>query len=212
MEDIHKTGTTTLGIVCKDGVVLAADRRMTLGGQIVSSRDFQKAMILDDDLAITVAGGVSDVQLLVKIIKAQLKLEQMRRGKKLPVHSAANLLANLVYQNIRKLSNIPGITGFLLGGRDAKGIYLFSLGIDGSLVEHKDYTSDGSGFMFALGVLESSYKKDMTIEEGVRLAVKSINAAIQRDTASGSGIDVITITKAGVKKVLEKQLDFKLTI
>lgn len=212
MDNTYKTGTTTLGIVCKDGIVLAADRRMTLGGQIVSSRDFQKAIIIDDDLALTVAGGVSDVQLLIKIIKAQLKLEQMRRGKKLPIKSAANLLANLVYQNIRKMSMIPGITGFLVGGRDEKGFYLFSLGVDGSLVEHKDYTSDGSGFMFALGVMESSYKKDMTIEEGIKLAVKSINAAIQRDTASGSGIDVIAITKAGAKKVLEKQLDFKLSI
>src|SRR3989338_3649481 len=98
MDNLYKTGTTTLGIVCKDGIVLAADRRMTLGGQIVSSRDFQKAIIIDDSLALTVAGGVSDVQLLVKIIKAQLKLEEMRRGKKLPIHSAANLLANLVYQ------------------------------------------------------------------------------------------------------------------
>lgn len=212
MDNIHKTGTTTLGIVCKDGIVLAADRRMTLGGQIVSSKDFQKVIIIDEDIALTVAGGVSDVQLLVKIIKAQLKLEQMRRGKKLPIKSAANLLANLVYQNIRKMSMVPGITGFLLGGKDARDFYLFSLGVDGSLVEHKDYTSDGSGFMFALGVLESSYKKDMTIEEGVKLAVKAINAAIQRDTASGSGIDVITITKAGIKKVLEKSVDFKLAI
>lgn len=212
MENIYKTGTTTLGIVCKEGIVLAADKRMTLGGQIVSSKDFPKVIIIDDDLALTVAGGVSDVQLLIKIIKAQLKLEQMRRGKKLPIHSAANLLANLVYQNIRKMSMIPGITGFLIGGKDSNGFYLFSLGIDGSLVEHKDYTSDGSGFMFALGVLESSYKKDMTIEEGIKLAVKAINAAIQRDTASGSGIDVITITKAGTKKVLEKQIESKLSI
>jgi len=203
-----KTGTTTLGIVCKDGIVLAADKRVTLGGQIIASKDFEKAIIINEDIALTVAGGVSDVQLLIKIIKAQLKLEEMRRKKKLPIKAVTNLLANLVYNNVRKMSPIPGITGFLLGGKGTDGnFYLYTLGVDGAITQHKDYTADGSGFMFALGALENSYKKNLTIEEGVKLAVKAISSAIQRDTASGSGIDVITITKSGTKKVLTKQFE-----
>ena len=212
MDNLLKTGTTIVGLKCKDGVILAADKRMTLGGQIIAHRRFEKVVILNDNIALCIAGGVSDIQLLIKIIKAQLKLDELRRSKKLDVKSSANLLSNLVYQNVRKFSAIPAITGFLLGGRDDNGVYLYHLGIDGALTEYDDYASDGSGFMFATGVLESAYKKDMTMDEGVKLIAKAINAAIQRDAASGDGIDIISITKAGIKKVLTKTLDSRLNI
>lgn len=207
-----KTGTTIIGIKCKDAIVLAADKRMTLGGRIVSHREFDKIVQINDNIALCIAGGVADVQLLLKIIKAQLKLDELRNNKKLDVRSSANLLANLIYQNIRRFSAIPAITGFLLGGRDDDGIYLYNLGIDGALSEHNDYVADGSGFMFAIGVLESAYRKDMSMDDGVKLAVKSINAAIQRDTASGDGVDVVVVTKSGIKKVLTKKIEAKLSI
>ncbi len=205
-----ETGTTTLGIVCKDGIVLAADKRVTLGGMMVSNKKFDKIVNLNDDIAVTTAGSVSDVQLLVKIAKAQIKLNELRKRRSPSVKEAANILANLVYSNVRQF--IPGVTGFLLGGRDDSGLYLYELGMDGSIVKYDDYTVDGSGMMFAIGVLETMYKKDLTIDEGIKIAVKAINAAIQRDTASGNGIDVITITKKGAKKVLTKEIEYKLEI
>ncbi len=207
---LFKTGTTTVGIVCKDGVVLAADRKMTLGGMIVSSKKFKKVIIINEDFAMTVAGLVSDIQLLTKLIKAQIKLDELRKGKKLKAKEAANLLANLVYNNARKFSAIPGITGFLFGGVDGSGVALFELGMDGSLTKFDDYACDGSGMLFALGVLEANYKENISIEEGVKLAVSAINAATQRDTGSGFGVDVVAITKEGVKEAFSKQLDTKL--
>ncbi len=207
---LRQTGTTTVGIMCKDGIVLSADKKMTLGGQIVSSKKFEKVFAINEDLAITIAGLVSDVQLLTKLIKAQIKLDELRKGKKVKVKEAANMLANLVYSNVRKFSTIPGITGFLLGGRDNDGFHLYELGMDGSLTKCDDYVTDGSGMVFAMGVLEANYKEDLTVDEGVKLAIKTVSAAMQRDTASGSGIDVITITKEGVKKVFSKQLETKL--
>ncbi len=209
---MHKTGTTNVGIVCKDGIILAADRKVTLGGMIVANKKFEKVIIINEDLAMTMAGLVSDVQLIIKIIRAQVKLDELKRGKKIKVIEAANLLANLVYNNARKFSAIPGVTGFLFGGRDKEGFYLYELGMDGSLNKYDDYTTTGSGMMFATGVLEANYKEDLSVEEGLKLAVKAINASIQRDTASGSGIDVVAITKDGVKKVFSKQLDTKLTL
>ena len=208
---LAKTGTTTVGIVCKDGIILAADRKMTLGGMIVSNKKFQKVIILNEELALTIAGLVSDIQLLVKLIKAQIKLDELRKGKKIKVKEVANLLSNLVYSNARKFSSIPGITGFLLGGKDNEGFYLYELGMDGSLTKFDDYATDGSGMLFATGVLEANYKQNMTIDEGVKLAVKAINASIQRDTASGCGVDVITITKDGTAKVFEQSLDTRLS-
>ena len=204
-----KTGTTTIGIVCKDGIVLAADRRVTMGYMIVAKK-FEKIILLNNDIAITVAGTVSDVQLLSKIIKAQLSLDAIRRNKKPSVKEAANLLGGLVYNNIRKFSVIPGITGFLMGGRDERGYHLYIIEVDGSVMEYDDYFSDGSGSVFALGVLESSYNKEINLDEGIKLAIKALNAALQRDIASGSGYDIVTISKDGAKKVLEKEL--KLTL
>ncbi len=208
---LHKTGTTTVGLVCKDGIVLAADKKMTLGGMIVSSKKFDKIVIINEDLAMTVAGLVSDIQLLTKLIKAQVKLDELRKGKKIRVKEAANLLANLVYSNVRKYSTIAGITGFLFAGRDKDGFYLYELGMDGSLTKFDDYATDGSGMLFATGVLEANYKENLSVDDGTKLAVSAINAATQRDTGSGAGVDVVTITKDGARKVLTKYLDTRLT-
>lgn len=212
MDRTLKTGTTTIGIVCRDGIILAADKRVTYGGQIIYKKDFEKIVIINEDMALTTAGGVSDAQLLVKILKAQIDLERLRRGRKLNVKSAASILANLVYQNIRKFSTIPGITGFLFGGKDNSGFYLYDVGVDGSLIKSDDYVMNGSGSMFATGVLDSLYKKDVSINDGVKLAIKAINAALQRDTATGDGIDVVVVSKDGVKKVLTKQIEAILTV
>jgi proteasome beta subunit len=206
-----KTGTTTVGIVCKDGIVLAADKRSS-AGYMVADKRAQKVIKINDDIAVTTAGLVSDLQLLTKIIKAQLKLVEVRNGKKASTKQAANLLAGLVYSNIRKMSMFQSIVGFLLGGKDQRGFYLYNIGVDGALTEFDDYCADGSGMQFALGVLEANYKKDLTVEEGIKLAVKTINTAIKRDIATGNGIDVVTITKDGVKKVFEKELEINLNL
>lgn len=208
--ELLKTGTTTVGIICKDGVVLAADRRAS-AGYMVADKKSRKVIPINEDTAITTAGLVSDIQLLTKIIKAQLKLIEMRRGKKSTVKQSANLLASLVYNNIRRMSMIPGIVGFILGGRDLSGFHLYNLGVDGSVTEVDDYAADGSGSPYALGVLESNYKKDMPLSEGIKLAVIAVTTAIQRDIATGNGIDVATITKDGVKFVLEKEITTRIT-
>ncbi len=201
-----KTGTTTVALLCKDGIVMAADKRAT-SGYLISHKKFDKILNITDNIAVTVAGTVSDVQLLVKYIKAELKLKLIRTERESSVKEAANLLSMLVYSNIRKLSLIPGISHFLVGGKDESGFHIYDLAPDGSIVDVDDYTTSGSGSVMVYGVLETLYKKNMSIDEGVKLAAKSINAAVQRDIASGNGIDIVTITKDGIKKVLSKEFD-----
>ena len=206
-----RTGTTTLGLVCKDGLVLAADKRAT-SGYLIAWKKFDKIISVTDNIAVTVAGTVSDVQLLTKYLKAELKLKDIRTGRETSVKEAANLLANFVYSNIRKLSLIPGISHFIVGGKDSKGFHLYDLSPDGSIVEIDDYISSGSGSVMVFGVLETMYKKGLSVDEGVKLAAKSINAAVQRDIASGNGIDIVTITKDGVKKVFSKEFELKIEV
>ena len=210
-QDYMKTGTTTVGIVCKDGVVLAADKRAT-SGNLIASKKIDKIHTITKNIAVTMAGMASDAQLLVKYIQAELRLKRIRTDLEPTAKEAANLLSRMVYSNIRKMSLIPGISHFVLGGKDKSGYHVYDLAPDGSIVEVDDFISSGSGSVMAYGVLETLYKKDITVDEAVKLAVKCINAALQRDTASGSGLDVITITAEGVKKILEKEIDIRIQV
>ncbi|MBL7147909.1 MAG: proteasome subunit beta [Nanoarchaeota archaeon] len=208
-KNIKNLGTTTIGIVCKDGIVLAADKRAT-AGNLIMDRKTEKIHNISDDMVVTEAGNASDAQLLIKIIKAQIKLDYMRIGKPLTVKETANLLAGMLYNNLRKMSMMPGIAHFILGGKDRYGFHLYDLFPDGTVTKYQDFVSSGSGSVMAYGVLETLYKKDIFVNDGVKLVIKGINAAIKRDNYSGDGIDVVTITKEGVKRVYKKELDYEL--
>ena len=203
------TGTTTLAMICKEGIVLAADKKAT-AGYLVVDKHAEKIHLIQKDMALTTAGTVSDIQLLIKLIKAEIALKSMRSDKEVTVKEAANLLGRMIYSNIRKFSTIPGLSHFILGGKDKHGFHIYDLFPDGSVTECQDYVSSGSGSVMAYGVLETLYKKDLPVQEGIKLAVKSINAAVQRDIASGEGIDIVTITKDGTKKVLTKEIDTRI--
>lgn len=207
-----KTGTTTIGIVCKDGIVLAADKRVS-GGYRIMHKSFDKVHQISDYMAVTTAGLVSDAQLITKLIRAELRLKKIRTNKEPTTKEGANLLAGIVYANARKFSSFQSIVGFLLGGKDKNSNYsLYEIGLDGSISFYSDYTSDGSGSDLVIGVLEALYKQEITVEEGIKLAVKALNSSIQRDMPSGNGFDVFTITDKGVKKVLSKKIDTQVAI
>ncbi len=203
-----KTGTTTLGIVCKDGIVLAADKRAT-AGHFIANKMTDKVFPIAENVAVTIAGVVSDAQMLSKVIKAELKLKQIRTGENFDVKGSANLLAGMAYENVRRMSMVPSIVGFLLAGFDETGVHLYEIGVDGSLFEQKRFVSDGSGSIFAYGVLESSYKEDMSLEEATELARVSLKTAMSRDSASGDGFDIYVITPTELKKIETKHLSFK---
>ncbi len=204
-----KKGTTTVGIVCRDGIVIAAEKRATIGS-FIADKNAEKIVLITDKMVLTTAGTVSDAQLLVKLIRAELKLKQVRTGHDTTVKEAANLLGGMIYSNIRKFSAIPGITQFLLAGLDTKGVHLYDLFVDGSVMETTDYVSSGSGSIVVYGILEALYKKDISVKEGSELAVKSISSAIQRDSGSGNGIVIYTITKEGVRKAMDKDMEVSL--
>lgn len=208
MNETLKTGTTTLGLVGKDLVVLAADKRATAGDMIVNKKA-QKIFRIAENLAVTVAGTVSDIVLLIKLIKAELKLKEVRIGRKSSVKEAANLLATYVYSNIRNFSVIPGVTHFLMAGYDEKGLHLFDIFPDGTAIDIEEYVSSGSGSVFVYGVMEANYKNELNEKEAIELANKAVNAALQRDTCSGGGVDIWVVDKKGIRVVMEKTLTQK---
>ena len=202
MEQI-KTGTTTLGLVCKDGAILAADNRAT-AGHFIARKDVEKVVVINDNIAVTTAGSVSDIQMFVKLFRAELKLKAIKTGRIVNVKEAANFAARICYDNARQY--FPSMTHLLIGGFDSVGSRIFEVDIDGCMLDVKDYVSTGSGSVLVYGILENSYKDSITVKDGEELAVKAISAAMQRDSGSGNGIDVLAITKNGMRKNVQKRV------
>lgn len=209
-KNILKTGTSILGIVCKDGVIMAADRQVT-AGNIVMSKNTKKVFKINDYLVGAWTGTASDAQMLTKIVTAELKLKELRSKTKPSVKDAASLFSMLAYRGIRQFSNIPTIVGTLLGGFNTDStVELYTVEPAGGIYKVDDYDANfGSGMPYILGILERGYKKDLTVKEGVQLAVECIKASTQRDTGSGHGIDVFAITKEGIRQEVEEKIEPK---
>jgi proteasome beta subunit len=208
-KNILKSGTSLVGIVCKDGIVMAGDRKVTAGGSLVISKNFSKVNPLNSYLVISWTGGVADAMILTKLLSAQLRIKELRDKKRPTVRESANLAARMAYQNIRQPSMIPFIAGTMIGGFNEDGTTeLYSIEPSGSAMKVEDYDANfSSGMPYILGLLERQYKKEITVEEGKELAIEAIKSSSQRDTASGHGVDVYTITKDGIKQVAKQSVE-----
>jgi len=208
-KNILSTGTSLVGIVCRGGIVMAGDRKATLGGQIVSDKNAKKVVQVNNYLVTSGTGIASDIDVLQKLIRAQLKLKELRDKQRPTVKEASNMIAMMSYRNIRQPSMIPFMAGLMVGGLNSNGkAELYSIYPDGAITEIEDYTANvSSGMPYILGLLERQWKKDLTIEEGIELAKEAIKASSQRDTASGHGIDIFTITKEGIKHVSKQTVE-----
>lgn len=192
-----KTGTTILGIVCRDGVIMAADRRGT-GGGIILSKNVKKVFPINDYIVMSGCGSAMEVTKIPKYVSAELKLKELKSKIRPSVKQAANLLSNI---------HISGQSAFLLAGfNEDETVELYATDPSGYVEKVEDYdASFGSGMPYVLGLLERQYKKGLSVEEGVKLAVEAIKSSTQRDTGSGNGIDVFAITKDGIKKAVEQE-------
>lgn len=188
-----QTGTTTVGLVCSDGIVMASDRRATMG-YFIANKDIQKIYQIDDRLSMTIAGGVGDAQALIRLMQAETGLYKLKHGKNISVKAAASLLSNLLH-NYRFY---PFYVQLLIGGMDEKG-EVYSLDAMGGMSEEK-YVSTGSGSPVAYGVLEETYKEGGSIKDNLRCAARAIAAAMKRDAATGEHVDLISVSKAGFKR------------
>lgn len=206
--NIMKTGTSLVGIVCKDGIVMASDRKVTFDGRIIANKDFEKTEFVNDYLIMSMSGTVSDAQVNKKIIAAQLRLKELQDKKRPTIRECASFIAMMKFQGIRRPSMIPAIVGNLVGGINEDGsVELYDVSADGAIKLVKDYAASGSGMFYIWGLLERQFKKNMTVQEGVHLAIEALKSSSERDAASGNGIDVFTITKEGIKHTSKQKLE-----
>jgi proteasome beta subunit len=188
------TGATVVGLTFNDGVIIAAEKRVTLGPSLMS-RGGKKIFKITNKIFIGVAGIIADMQAISKTLSAELKLYELTNKREPSTKAAAKLLSNILYSN--KL--FPYYTSIIVGGVDATGPHIYVLDPLGSLIEDK-YATLGTGAELAISVIEGSYKENMSREEAENLAYKSIKLACERDVLSGDGIDLVVITKNGVEE------------
>jgi proteasome beta subunit len=184
----YSTGTTTVGVVASDGVVLATDRRASLGGRFVSNKRTVKVERIHPTAAITLSGSVGGAQAYARQLRAQARLYETRRGEPMGMDALATAAGNA----LRGLPVSP-----LLGGVDADGPRLFQLDAAGGVLED-EYGATGSGTQVAIGAIEGRYDPGAGVETAAELAADAVATASERDTASGNGLVVARITADGV--------------
>jgi len=185
-------GATTIGVVFKDGVILAAEKRVTYG-YFVMSKGGKKVFKITNSIGVACAGLVGDMQILAREMEAQANLYSMDTGRAISVRSASKLMANVLFN--RRYA--PLITQTIIGGLDEEGPSLYVLDVLGSLIPDK-YAAVGSGTEIAIGVIEEGYKDHLTEKETKELVLRAIKSAISRDSMSGDGVDFLIITKQGI--------------
>ena len=191
--------TTTIGLICKGGVVFASDRQSTMGN-LISSKTAKKIHQIDDKIGITTAGCVGDIRALVRIASVHAQDYKIRRGRQITIKAMSTFLSNLLHTQ----KMLPYEVQILIGGIDMDEIpRVFSVDAYGGTSEEGDVTATGTGSPFAYGVLDNRYKENMSTEEAIELAIDSVKAAIGRDSYSGQAIRVVVITKEGY---LEKDI------
>jgi proteasome beta subunit len=194
-------GTTTVGVVCTDGVILGTDTRATMG-TYVASKSAKKVYRITNNLAMTIAGGVAVAQRIVDILKINANLFELEKGRPMPVSSAARLVSNILFSN--RSVGMPLPLQALIGGFDDSGPHVFNLDPFGSLTE-ESVVSTGSGSPFAYGVLENRFKDDSYVVEMLPVVVSAVDSAMKRDTASGDSFDVAVIDKNGYRELSQEE-------
>jgi proteasome beta subunit len=207
MTDIEevKKGTTTIGLVCKDGVVMATEMRATMG-TLIAHKTTQKLFKIDDNLGLTVAGVVGDAQTLARYITAEVELYKLKRGQQMTVRSAATLTSNILAGS----RFYPYYVGLILGGTDRDGHHVYALDMVGGAIPD-DFVTTGSGSPFVYGVLEDHFEKGLAVNDGMDLAIRALHAAMRRDSASGDGYSVASITKEGFATLDGKEIQRRLS-
>jgi proteasome beta subunit len=194
--DKYLKGTTTVGVVCTDGIVLASEQRATMGN-FIASKTAKKVYQVDNLVAMTTAGSVGDAQQLVRLVNVESQLYKMRRNESMTIKGIATLMSNFLNAN----RYYPMMVQLLIGGVDKNGPGIYSLDALGGSIEETRIAATGSGSPMAYGVLEDKYREDMTVKEGLDLAIRAIHNATKRDAMSGENIDVVVITKEAFRRL-----------
>jgi proteasome beta subunit len=204
--------TTIVALSYADGVVMAGDRRATMGN-LVASRDIEKVHAADSYSLVGIAGTAGVGMELMRLFQVELEHYEKIEGTSLSLDGKANRLATMIRNNLgaalQGLAVIPVFAGYDLDAPDAsKAGRIFSFDVAGGVYEETGYDGIGSGSLFAKAALKRLHRPGLGREEAVRIAVESLYDAADEDTATG-GPDlvrrifpiVMTATASGTDRI-----------
>lgn len=186
-------GATVVGISYNNGVILAAEKRVSFGNFVVN-KNIKKTFPVTDHVGAACAGMVADMQVLVRQVEALAKIRKLETRREVAPNSVAKLMSVIMFER----RYFPLLTQVIVGGINTKP-EIYTLDPLGSVLPD-DYAAVGTGAEMALGIMDAEFKPNMTEEKAKELAVRAIKSAIQRDAASGDGIDVLIVSKTGHKE------------
>jgi proteasome beta subunit len=197
---VTKTGTTTVGLTTAEGVVIGTDMRASLGGRFVSNKNVQKVEQIHPTAALTLVGSVGGAQSLIETLRAEASLYETRRGEPMSIEALATFAGNLARGGpFRAVHPI-------LGGVDESGSHVYSIDPAGGVVAD-DYTVTGSGMQVAYGTLEQHYEEGLSNDEARSVVARAVQSASERDTGSGNGLVLATVTDEDVD--IERDVPFE---
>ncbi len=186
-------GAPAVGITYQDGIVLAAEKRISYGNFVVN-KNTKKIFTITDQVASACAGMVADMQVLTRQVGALAKIRKLETRRDMATNSVAKLMSVIMFER----RYFPLLTQVIVGGVQTTP-EIYTLDPLGSLLPD-NYAAVGTGAEMALGIMDAEYKKNMSEDTSKKLAIKAVKSSIQRDSASGDGIDVLTITKKGIEE------------
>jgi proteasome beta subunit len=186
-------GATAIGITYQDGIILAAEKRISYGNFVVN-KNTRKIFPITDQVASACAGMVADMQVLARQVEALAKIRKLETRREMATNSVAKLMSVIMFER----RYFPLLTQVIVGGVQTTP-EIYTLDPLGSLLPD-NYAAVGTGAELALGLIDSEYKKNMSEDTSKKLAIKAIKSSVQRDSASGDGIDILTITKKGIEQ------------
>ncbi len=197
-------GTTTVGILADKGVVLAADRRAVMGNLIAGKR-VKKIFRVHDYIGVTTAGSVADAQKIVDLMRAEARLYELRHNRMISARALANMISHVLHSSLKAFR--PYLVQLIVGGFNGDDPALYNLDPSGSIIE-EDYTATGSGSPTAYGVLEAEYEEGMSLDDAIEVAARAVKSALERDTGTGEGVTVVTITREeGYRELPEEEVE-----
>jgi proteasome beta subunit len=215
--DVAPHATTIVAIACSGGVVMAGDRRATMGN-LIASRDIEKVHPADAYSLVGIAGTAGVGIELIRLFQVELEHYEKIEGAMLSLDGKANRLASMIRGNLaaalQGLAVVPLFAGFDLAATEpAKVGRIFSFDVAGGLYEETGFDAIGSGSLFAKSALKKRYRPGVSTDNAVRLAVEALYDAADDDTATG-GPDltrkiypvVMTATAEGTHRLSEAEV------
>jgi len=186
-------GATAIGISYKEGIILAAEKRVSYGNFVVN-KNTKKIFPVTEHVGAACAGMIADMQVLVRQVTALAKIRKLETKRIVATNSIAKLMSVIMFE--RRF--FPLLTQVVVGGTEYKP-QIYTLDPLGSVLPD-DYASVGSGAEMALGVIDAEYSQDLSEDKARNLVIKAMKSSIQRDSSSGDGIDILTINRSNLRE------------